>query len=255
MDLFDTHTFKAFEDGHWAKGLRAELKPNRLREYVHADNQVIIMPPLPPHRKVTWNCTYRQWHGTHQSWLQYEPEDHSGPFFWSGKPAIMCTDEALYAGYYIERGLLWEEATQDEKDRGQVMDETWDWHRFRRLIRHDPQGLLRIAAALPRDKRCVWMCVTQRQQDNQKSLARLSLESEPDLREVIKRVHGSRRGDWIDLVVGVEFTKPECGRLQYDIVNELVQLSPDRDVLGPLAVARDLHDLVAGTEPLILPSD
>ena len=69
-------------------------------------------------------------------WVQFEPDDWSGPFFWNGKPAIRTprparnktaiTDEELFVGYYVERGHL------ADTDPYRVMDESWHW-----------QGLLR----------------------------------------------------------------------------------------------------------------
>jgi hypothetical protein len=243
MELFDTRTYKAFADGRWAGGLCKELKPDHLREVLRAACPVTVVPG--------WECKSRIWQATHQQWVQFEPENRVGPFFSSGKLAILSTEEALYAGYYVESGLLFEEATQDEKDRGQVMDESWHWNGFRRLICEEPESLFRITAALPPGQRCVWLCVTERQRNNEKSLLKVSLGSEVGLRAVIDHVRNSRRGDWIDLIVGVEFTKDECEQLQFDIVPKLVQLAPDGKVLGPLVVASELHYLVTKTLPLI----
>ena len=62
------------------------------------------------------------------------------PLFWSGKPAIRAsssipakagrpvTEDALYVGYYVERGRLVDD------DPNKVMDQSWHWHGFYRCL-------------------------------------------------------------------------------------------------------------------------
>lgn len=231
MHLFDPQGI-GFGEGRWVPGLAKELKPGRLRVWLHAKEPVALYP--------NWEPKARFWHFTYEQWVQFEPRGQRLPFFWSGKAAILPSQKALYAGYYIESGLLDQEANKEQRRRGQVMADNWHWHPFRQLMRENPHALMEIAASLPEDKRCIWVCVTAKE-TNIRTSERLDLQSPADFAKVLDRIERSRNGDWVDLVVGAEYGRDYCIQRQNDIVRDLVQSGRGGKVTGPLATAFDLY--------------
>src|SRR5687767_3934191 len=106
----------SFGDGAWAPDLKTAI-----------DSKQRFL--------VGWRPRSRIWRGTWVQWVHFEPDDWSGPFFWSGKPALIASqpkasrlgppigEEALFVGYYIERG----HERRPDMPAAQ-MDGGWHWH-------------------------------------------------------------------------------------------------------------------------------
>jgi|SRR5208282_2081476 len=227
-------TREGFADGHWAGGLKEKLDPNFLRELLGTTGPVVIAPG--------WHCRVRLWRATFQQWIQFEPNDlPAGPFFWSGKPAILSSPSALYAGYYVERGYPPEDATQEQKDLGEVMaddDKQWDWHRFCRLL-SPGSSLSELLFKLPAERRCIWIWDAKEQRGHAHKFG-----DQPPFAAVKDHIKEIKRKHWIDLVVGVEYSLDDCLLPKDQIVKDLVQVDRDGVVLGPLKQAYDLYQLV-----------
>jgi hypothetical protein len=194
MDLF---TSDSFEKGGWATVLRNKhFKKTPVRDLVG------------------WECMWKIWRGTGQRWLQYQPPN-TGPFFWSGKPAIISTREALYAGYYVERGLSSDVAAQNHRPKQEVINDGWDWNRFLDLLIKQPAILYSELAKLPAERRCIWLCdqpPSHHQNVTASNLGRVySINNVADLDAPKTRIdHEIHIDHWIDLIAGVRYAKDEC---------------------------------------------
>jgi hypothetical protein len=180
-----------FEAGKWA-GELAKLLRNRK-----------IIPELVPRARV-WRATWKQW-------IQFEPDWLKGPAFMFGKPGIMSQGEALYAGYYVERGL--------PPDCGRpeyIIGDDWHWHGFDQCLKNDDlrSRLNFMLLNLPENRRCIWIRTDQAQNC-------LEYEGDHSLLNTREIVQGVPANEWIDVILGVRFSKKECLDLQDGIVLEL----------------------------------
>jgi len=190
MDLFTSDTF---EKGGWATELY---------------NQYLKDTPLSDLKG--WTCNWKMWRGTYQRWLQYQPI--TGQFFWHSKPAIASTREALYAGYYVERGLPDNVAALHRIPEMEVIKPHWHWWPFMDFLIAEPQTLYSTLAKFPAERRCVWVCDSEPHPDvtvsNLGTPFRIS--SVPDLDAVKDHIGRVRHDHWIDLIAGIQYTKDEC---------------------------------------------
>ncbi|MGA3328797.1 MAG: hypothetical protein ABSF45_30475 [Terriglobia bacterium] len=237
MLLFDSYPPEAFKDGLWAKGLKDRLDPDYLRELLGSPAPIFIAPG--------WKCKVRHWTTPLVQWVQFEREEWpSGPCFWRCKPAVLASPSspsALYAGFYIERGLPPGAATPAEVERGQVMaddDENWDWNRFYPRLSTET-GLGEIMLKFPAQRRCIWVW-----DSTAKCGKPFPFQGRPALADVQKHITGIARDHWIDLVVGVEYSLSECVHLQDGLVKELVKVDADGLAAGPLKLACELCQLI-----------
>lgn len=189
MSLFSE---KGFNEGRWAGQLAQLLRKG-----------AIIRELIPKAR--VWRATWKQW-------IQFEEPGLSGPVFWLGKPGIVSNEEALYVGYYVERGLLRGERIPDP----QVVTPQWHWHGFTKCLdnenlRCDLNSLLQ---GLPRQRSGIWIRTDQNDRW-------LKYDGESTLLEAKTQFMGLQSDIWIDVILGVSFRKPECLDLQTAIVSEL----------------------------------
>jgi len=190
MDLFTSDTF---EKGGWA----TELYNQHLKDTTLSDLK-------------GWTCNWKMWHGTYQRWLQYQPL--TGQFFWSSKPAVWSTRDALYAGYYVERGFSPAVAMLHHKPDEEVIRPHWHWWPFLELLTKHPETLFSTLAVLPADRRCIWICDSGPRFDvTAINLGKtVMIRDIADLAEPTDHIGKVRDDHWIDLVVGVRYTKDEC---------------------------------------------
>lgn len=232
--LFDRGFPEGFIDGRWAKGMWEAL--GQLRERLNETRD--IAPGL--------ECTHRVWRGPFfNQWVQYEPKDYRGPAFRIGKPAVVAgrsldaSHPALYAGYYIERGLP--PGTPGRIYREQIMednDPTWDWTRFYKTLSDESAGIVAangqaklsgVLRSLPTDRRCIWIsdstakAVTTQTGDTIiapgicHALGELS-----ELSKVKDDIGKIKRTHWIDLIVGVRYSMEECMERQEGLIDGIV---------------------------------
>src|SRR5215208_3101436 len=125
-----------------------------------------------------WSPKYRIWRHSGHQWIQYEPDGFpKSAFFWSGKPAIrgsrpkssrsgpLHVDQALFVGYWVERGIpLCPEMPAKEMRPGS----DWHWYGFERCLteprlRHDLNALL---LNFPAERRVLWIDCSEAEQAN-----------------------------------------------------------------------------------------
>ncbi len=248
MLLFDPDTPNAFEDGRWAKPLRDMLEPSYLRELLKAPSAVVIAPH--------WKAAVKLWHYTFYQWIQFERDNWPpGPHFWRGKPAVLSSPSALYAGYYVERGYPPGQPAPATPE--QIMedgDTNWDWGRFVELLSEESAGdgqedeFSGLLLPLPVGRRCIWVCDSTTDRCGQP----FYFQGRHTLVEVLKHVKEIKRDHWIDLVVGVEYSLSECVHLQDGLVKELVQVDSNGVAAGPLKQAYELCRLVRPDEDKLI---
>ena len=213
---------KEFAEGSWAGALRTKLRRPSI-----APNPIIA----------DWEAKTRIWRGTGQRWIQFEPRTNIGPFFWSGKPAVLSSPTALYAGYYVERG--YRSDRPKETEASQVMDERWHWHGFYRALSEEPlrSNLGWTLASLPETRRCVWVSQPPNNKDQKE------FDAQATLAEVKAYVDSDsiRQDEWVDVIVGARYLKDECLSLQDQIVTE---------VINALKKGAELYELVLALPPL-----
>jgi hypothetical protein len=222
----------AFGDGTWAAALKQRVAAGRF---------------IPD-----WRPTTRIWRGTYIQWVQFEPPGWSGPLFWSGKPAFRASsstpskpgrpvsEDALYVGYYVERGVL------TAQDPDQVIDEKWHWHGFHQCLTNPRlrAELDRLLLDLPEGRRTIWMTGSRHEEP--------SGQVHPEF-TYVDRYHGERSLDaalarikqipptqWLNVMLGSRFTKAECLVRQADLVGEF---------RNPTVRANEVRQLVEGAMP------
>jgi len=193
-----------FEDGRWAGSLAMLLRKKNL------------IPGLVARGRI--------WRGDWRQWIQYETPGFPGSLFWIGKPAIRSNKEFLFAGYYIEKGF-----TKHEKADYQLTDK-WHWHGFVRCLKdEDRQGLINDSIiSLPQEHRSCWI----ETDDMDKSYPYVGKES---LRDIQTMMDGPQKNLWLNVMLGVCFSKEECLNLQERIVGELQK---------PIITANDIDEIV-----------
>ncbi|MGA2160227.1 MAG: hypothetical protein ABSG90_13565 [Dehalococcoidia bacterium] len=185
-----------FDSGKWAGNLAVALR------------QTSIIDGLVPRGRV-WRPNWNQL-------IQFEPIGISGPFFWYGKPAILADDGWLYVGYYIERGLRTHDSSLDY-----VLAENWHWYGFMECL-ENPESRLTLASLilnLPSERRCLWIRVFQGNKVKERNP--FEFKDENTLMKAHKRFLSVPPDEWIDVVLGVRFSKEECLNHQKKIVSEL----------------------------------
>ena len=164
-----------------------------------------------------------------QQWIQFQ--NFPGSFFWSGKPAVLSSPTALYAGYYVERGLPPGKGCPNKR----VMDLHWHWYGFDRALSAEPfrSNLSTALASLP-TPRCVWVSNLTQGIDQS-----FSLKGHSTLTKVRAYANKIPPNKWVDVVLGVRYSKRECLRLQDQIVEKLIE---------PLKQAHALYALVCSAQ-------
>ncbi|MDE2180772.1 MAG: hypothetical protein KGJ40_07995 [candidate division NC10 bacterium] len=198
-----------FNEGRWAGNL-AELLRNRN-----------IVPGLSPKARV-WRANWKQW-------IQFEEPGLPGPIFWLGKPGIISNEEILYAGYYVERGLPQRPGIPSTY----AITPEWHWHGFIKcLVNHELRSVLsRLLLNLPEQRNCIWI-------HTETSDQHFKYVSEDTLLEAQSALPALSSDKWIDVVLGVFFTKQECLGLQAELVHHLV---------SPIIQAYEICSLVKDT--------
>lgn len=185
-----------FDSGKWAGNLAGALR------------QTSIIEDLVPKGRV-WRPTWNQW-------IQFEPIGIPGPFFWYGKPAILADNGWLYVGYYIERGLSNHDSSLDY-----VLTEKWHWQGFVKCLenREDRSTLSSLILNLSNGRRCVWIRLSQGNRVMESNS--FEFKDENTLMVAHKRFPSVPPDEWIEVLLGVRFSKEECLNLQKKIVSEL----------------------------------
>jgi hypothetical protein len=195
-----------------------------------------------------WQPTSRIWRGTYEQWIQFEPEGWSGPFFWSGKPAILATrprqvatissDQALFVGYYVERGTPTNTLPEAR------IDENWHWHGFYRCLL-DPvlrDALDGLMLNLPENRRTVWLDGSATDTGGGKVLPPfdhvLPYLGPATLDQAKALIDTIQPEQWINVMLGNRFPKSEClSRAEEQLVGEF---------RTPIIRAAEIHDVVQG---------
>ena len=183
---------KGFEEGRWAGELARSLRRRS------------IISDLTPKARV-WRANWKQW-------IQFEERDWSGPVFWLGKPGIISSKDALYIGYYVERGLSEEESRQSIC----TITPEWHWHGFIRCINNSNlrYKLNSLLIDLNENRRCIWIGA-----DNIDK--RIKYENENSLLEAKGEFKTIPRNIWIDVIIGYYYLKEECLERQKNIITDL----------------------------------
>ena len=208
-----------FNEGSWVSGLSKLLRQRPILN----DKQLVS----------------REWRGTLTQglpalhWIQFEPPGYKLPAFWMGKPAILAWDDMLYVGYYVERG--YEPRAKPEYLRTHpeyIMDAGWHWHAFRNVLRDKTRRdqLHCLMENLPASRRCVSLCAPRPSN-------RIAYKGRSSLLAMESAIKGCNPNEWIDLILGVSFTRDDCLTLQSAIIDEL---------RAPLIRAMEIHELVLG---------
>jgi hypothetical protein len=209
----------AFADGTWAAELRKLLLPGRL---------------VPD-----WHPTFRVRLGTRHRWIQFEPKPAPGAFFWSGKPALVSSDAALFVGYYVERGLPTSHAVLAEQIRP-----GWHWYGFDRCLTKPAfrETLhAEIVAFRAAERRTLWIYSGGFPVQHATSESReIPYTGSKDLLEARAIIDTIPLDHWINVIVGVRFSKDECVQQQAAILSEFED---------PIIRAVKIHDLVKDAIP------
>lgn len=185
-----------FDSGKWSGNLAKTLR------------QPSIIDDMVPRGRV-WRPTWHQW-------IQFEPRGIPGPFFWYGKPAILTDNGWLYVGYYIERGLSSHDSSLDY-----VLTENWHWHGFMKCLENQKSRLTlaSLILNLSSERRCFWIRLSQG--NSVIESISLAFEDENTLTAARKRLLSVSQDVWIEVLLGVRFSKKECLSLQKNLVSEL----------------------------------
>jgi len=185
---------KGFNEGRWAGQLAQVLRKRN------------IIPELSPKARI-WRASWKQW-------IQFEEPGLTGPVFWLGKPGIISNEEALYAGFYVERGLPRGNGTLSTY----VITPEWHWHGFAQCLDNPNlrSALNSLLQELPRQRSCIWIR-TDTDQGNQ----HLNYESENTLLDTKNYLAALPSDIWIEVILGVSFRKPECLGRQEEIIPDL----------------------------------
>jgi hypothetical protein len=225
----------SFTQGEWAAGLRKAILARQR-----------FIPD--------WGPRYRIWRYSGHQWLQYEPDAFpKAPFFWSGKPAIRATrpkssrhgqvnvDEALFVGYYVERGI-----PHCPEMPAKEMQSGWHWYGFERcftvpLLRDDLNALM---LNLPAGRRSVWIDCSETEGPGA-ALAPplvqvLPYEGLTTLAEVKAIADGVPDFQWVNVFLGVRYTMGECLAEQGNLVDHF---------RNPIVRANEIRQLVEDARP------
>ena len=180
-----------FEQGKWAGNLAQHLRKRK------------IIPDLAPKVRV-WRATWNQW-------IQFEKPGFNGPAFWLGKPAVLSSEDMLYVGYYVERGLQ----VHDNPDY-QISD-GWHWKAFINCLQDENYRLTinAILMNLPEHRRCIWI-----RTDRNESF--IEYKGVSDLSKIRAAIESIPKSGWMEVILGVFFSKKECLDLQEKIQLELI---------------------------------
>ena len=223
MDCKSIFARDGFALGRWVRRLREELRPKHVREHLMESDDVNVVDDA------DWYCKARFWHATTEQWIQYEPrelrKDHrddeeGSAFFWSGKPAALASESAMYVGYYVERGLPQGYGKPEQVKRGQEIDSTWHWNGFKQMLSEETPGkiLLAVMDSLPAAHRTIWVRNSTTEESKPFPLQR------PDtsvLANVWKYADNIQKTHWIDVVAGAEFSLDRCLDKQSELVPEI----------------------------------
>lgn len=152
----------------------------------------------------------RLWRGDWKQWIQYENPELPGSFFGIGKPAIRSNKDYLFSGYYIEKGLA------KHQMREYVMTNKWHSHGFMRCLSKPSfmKTMNSLLIDLPVERRCYWIETDDLNES-------YPYGEEESLKELLVSINGQRKDIWINVMLGIRFSKQECLALQEKIVNEL----------------------------------
>jgi hypothetical protein len=189
MNIFSE---KGFEAGKWAGEIARSLRSSS------------IIPDLIPKARV-WRATWKQW-------IQFEDPNLSGPAFWIGKPGIISSKDALYIGYYVERGLPKEESSSPLYK----MTSNWHWNGFSRCLNDKSlqKELNSYLVDLNNFHSCIWL-------HTDKSEECIDYKDDNSLSEVKMIIDSIPSNLWIDVILGIYFSKEECLERQNKIISEL----------------------------------
>ncbi|HEX3552023.1 MAG TPA: hypothetical protein VIA62_02210 [Thermoanaerobaculia bacterium] len=180
-----------FEKGDWAGALATRLRGK------------YVLPGRKPKARL-YRYTWTQW-------VQIEPSGYSGPTHWFGKPAVVADIGALYAGYYIERGI-------DHHERPEyVITPEWHWYSLRACIdkpavRHEIDAVMQEVP--PERRKVAASCRDQYFEP--------AYEGETTLLAFRRFVDECPPGEWVNGYLGARFEIDECLTQQEKLVGRLV---------------------------------
>lgn len=198
-----------------------------------------------------WKPKSRLWRGTWTQWVQFEPDDEPGPFFWRAKPAALALQTGrespaggvaptdwLCVGCYVERGVPAHAVAGP-------MDEGWHWHGFVRALTDNVfrSRLVELMLPLPGARRSLLISTSDGTSPVgnagpvARRLAFTGLETLDEAKAIVDAVPVTT---WIDVVIGCSFDKAECLSRQGDLVSEF---------RNPTVRAREMTELISGAMP------
>ena len=130
----------------------------------------------------------------------------------------MASREALYAGYYIERGFSADAKPEYLRTNAElIMDAGRHWHLFVNVMKNQSQRehLNKLMENLPVARSCI--SLLRRDQISRP----IHYDGQNSLNEMESALSAADADEWIDLVLGVSFQLDECLDLQEGIVEEL----------------------------------
>jgi len=192
---------QGFAKGAWAGALRKKLQPP----------SIVASPVIPG-----WKPEFRIWRGTFQKWIQFQPQ--KGAFFWSGKPAVLSSPTALYAGYYVERGYP---PDRPKTEASQTMRPGWHWYGFYRVLSEKPLqgGFSAVLGSLTDTRRCIWV---SQPTSKEPTGSEKDFSGQVVLASIKEHIDQISPDEWIDVVVGARYLKDECLSVQDQIVPEIM---------------------------------
>jgi hypothetical protein len=136
------------------------------------------------------------------------------------KPGRPVAEDAMYVGYYVERGLL------ADDDPNRVMDKKWHWHGFYKCLSNPSlrHQLNRLMLDLPAVRRTIWISCS-RHQDSSGTVHpeftdQIRYAGEQDLDAARAKIDQIPFSQWINVMVGNCFDVAECLSRQADLVAE-----------------------------------
>jgi hypothetical protein len=156
----------------------------------------------------------------------------------------MNVDEALFVGYYVERGVPHRpEMPAKEMHAGSP----WHWYGFERCLSEPVlrDALNALMLNLPMDRRVVWIDCSETDQAGAPvapPLVRvLPYEGLTTLTETKTTVDGIPVFQWINVMLGVRYTIDECLTEQRDLVDRF---------RNPIVRANEIRQLVEDARPV-----
>lgn len=173
----------------------------------------------------------RVWRATWQQWVQCEPPGWSGPLYWMGKPAVLSWQGNLYAGYYLERGLDPGSGPED-----QIMTSGWHWLTFLTMLADEGKRsrINTLLFSLPLERRCLFINGHYGEPPEVRS-ATLPFTDDRVWQQARTRIDAASTKHWLEIVVGVWFSKAECLQLQTKVLDLIRK---------PLQVAEEISRLI-----------